>query len=102
MLVMCAVIVGLRTLTYKPEMVQSSYLMGNLKLVTSSTFDLSKFFSLSAISSICCKKLMNSKGLQEEPTPTSVGEINKREIPVTRSASMVVSSMRTDDFSDAM
>ena len=73
-LVMCAVIVGLRTLTYKPEMVQSSYLMGNLKLVTSSTFDLSKFFSLSAISSICCKKLMNSKGLQEEPTPTSVGK----------------------------
>ena len=29
-------------------------------------------------------------------------EINKREIPVTRSASMVVSSMRTDDFSDVM
>ena len=69
-LVLSEVIVGLRTLTYKPEIVPSSYLMGTFKLVPSSPFDARKFLSFSAISSMCCRKLMNSKGLQEDPTPT--------------------------------
>ena len=77
-------------------MVPSSYFMGTLNLVASSHFESSIFFSFSAISSMCCKKLMNSKGLQDAPTPTSGGEINKRETSLTRSDSMVVSKIRTE------